>query len=142
MSHQPSTVDSIKDTANSAYETVANTVAPAADGEYDPDKDKANFKKDAHGNTVKKGDLKDKLSEAALGGPPEREESYVEKVCSYIPGVSNLQKQAFDQGEAEEAAKPQGPPDRPDHDVQVEQFLRKQYHSTSGDGMPNPNAKD
>lgn len=79
MSHQPSTVDNIKDTANSAYETVTNTVAPAAKGDYDPDKDKTNFKKGAHGNTVKKGDLKDKLNEAALGGPPEREESYVEK---------------------------------------------------------------
>ena len=29
--------------------------------------------------TVKKGDLKDKLSETAIGGPPEKEESFVEK---------------------------------------------------------------
>lgn len=36
----------------------------------------------------------------------------------------------------------QGPPDRPDHDVQIEQFLRKQYHSQSGDGMPDPDKKD
>jgi hypothetical protein len=79
MSHQLSTVDNIKDTANSAYETVTNTVAPAAKGDYDPNKDKTNFKKDAYRNTVKKGDLKDKLNEAALGGPSEREESYVEK---------------------------------------------------------------
>jgi len=142
MSHQPSTTDNIKSTANSAYETVTNTVAPAAPGEYDPDKDKANFKKDAHGNTVKKGDLKDKLNESALGGSPGREESFVEKVCSYIPGVSKLQQAVFEQGDAEVATKLEGPPTRPDHDVQVEEFLRNQYLSKSGDGMPNPDAKD
>ena len=64
------------------------------------------------------------------------------KVCSYIPVVSKLQQQAFDQGEVDRAAKLEGPPNRPDHDVQVEQFLRKQYHSKSGDGMPNPDTKD
>jgi hypothetical protein len=30
-------------------------------------------------NTVKKGDVKNQLNEVALGGPPDREESYVEK---------------------------------------------------------------
>ncbi|KAE9366142.1 hypothetical protein N431DRAFT_549121 [Stipitochalara longipes BDJ] len=142
MSHQPSAIDTIKRTTNSAYETVTNTVAPTEQSEYNPDKDKTNFKKDAHGNTVKKGDLKDKLNEAAFGGPPEKEESYVDKVRSYIPVVSKMQQQTSEQEEAENAAKHEGPPDRPDHDVQVEQFLRKQYHSKSGDGMPNPDSKD
>lgn len=80
MSHQPSTVDTIKDNALSAYETVANTVTPASQRQdYDPNKDVNNFKTDDHGNTVKKGDFKDQLNEAAHGGPPKRQESMVEK---------------------------------------------------------------
>lgn len=63
-------------------------------------------------------------------------------VCSYIAGVSKLQQATCEQGDAEEESKKPGPPNRPDHDVQVEQFLRKQYHSKSGDGMPDPDAKD
>lgn len=77
MSHQPSTAETVKSTANSAYDTVAKTIVPESE-DYDPNQDKANFKKDAHGNTVKKGDLKDKLNEAALGGSGEKE-GYVEK---------------------------------------------------------------
>jgi len=56
MSHQPSTVDTIKGTANSAYLNVANTVNSTFNDNYDPDKDKTNFKKDFHGNVVKRGD--------------------------------------------------------------------------------------
>jgi hypothetical protein len=63
------------------------------------------------------------------------------KVCSYIPGVSSLQKSAFEQGEPEKDVKNDGPPNRPEHDVQIEQFLRKQYHSMSGEGMPNVGQK-
>lgn len=80
MSHQPSTTDNIKNTANSAYESVINTVTPSNDkSNYNPDQDKANFKKDAHGNTVKKGDFKDQLNDAAFGGPKEPEPTYIEK---------------------------------------------------------------
>jgi hypothetical protein len=79
MFHQSSTVDNIKSTANSAYETVTDTIAPTTQGGYDPDKDETNFGKDIHRNTIKKGDLKDKLNEAALSGPRKVEESYVGK---------------------------------------------------------------
>ena len=58
------------------------------------------------------------------------------KVCSYIPGVTSLQKSVFEQGELEKDAKNDGSPNGPQHDVQVEQFLSKQYHSMSGEGMP------
>ncbi|KAG4425906.1 hypothetical protein IFR04_000850 [Cadophora malorum] len=143
MSHQPSTVESIKDTANIAYESIATTSRPRQqNGDYDPKQDKANFKKDTHGNTVEKGGLKDKLDEAATGGPGPKQESYIQKVAAYIPGMNKLQQSAsHDQG-GEEAKKPSGPPKRPDHDVQVERFLRDQYHSRSGDGMPDPSSKD
>ena len=78
MSSQPSTLDSLKDTASSAAQTVSDTVKPA-DPNYDPNKDKDNFTKDIHGNTLKKGDYKHQLTEAAMGGPPQKEETMVEK---------------------------------------------------------------
>lgn len=79
MSHQPSTTEKIQNTASSAYESAADTIsATVADQDYDPDLDKANFKKDAHGNIAKKGDFKDKLNEAAHGRPVT-EENYIEK---------------------------------------------------------------
>lgn len=80
MSHQPSTVSNIKNTAHSAYESVANTITSSDEkGEYDPNQDSTNFKKDAHGNSVNKVDLKDKLNEAAFGQPKGPEPTYVEK---------------------------------------------------------------
>jgi hypothetical protein len=86
MSHQPSTTDNIKNTANSAYESIANTVTPSNEKEdYEPDQDKTNFKEDVHGNTVKKGDFKDQLNDAAFGGSKEPERSYVEKGAVRAP---------------------------------------------------------
>ena len=93
MSHQPSQLDTLKDNASSAYNTVSDkvsdTITPDSKKEpYDENKDKANFKKDDHGNTVKKGDLKDQLNEAARGGsnqPKEREETIIEKgKCAHV----------------------------------------------------------
>ena len=80
MSSQPSTLESLKDTAFSAYETVANGVtATSQKGEGDPEQGKNNIGKDAHGNKFRKGDFKDQLNQAACGGPPEKEESFTEK---------------------------------------------------------------
>lgn len=56
-------------------------------------------------------------------------------VKSYIPGLGAA---AEEQPKETEPIKPGLPPSRPDHDVQVEQFLRKQYHSKAGEGMPDP----
>ena len=63
------------------------------------------------------------------------------KVCSYIPGVSSFQKSLFQQGQPEKDFKNDGPPNLPENGVQVEEFLRKQYHSMSGEGMPNVGGK-
>lgn len=70
MSSQPTTVEKAKDTANAAYESVANTVAgtssdPRNQPGYNPNQDPSNFDQDAHGNTFKKGDFKDQLNRAA-----------------------------------------------------------------------------
>jgi hypothetical protein len=82
MSSQPSTGEKIKQSANSAIDSVSST-ASATDPSYNPDKDKNNFAKDDHGNTFKKGDYKDQLNQAAhgkLNGEPEKpQESYLEK---------------------------------------------------------------
>jgi hypothetical protein len=53
MSSQPSTSEKIKQTANSAIDSVSST-ASAADPNYDPNKDKNNFAKDDLGNKFKK----------------------------------------------------------------------------------------
>lgn len=65
----------------------------------------------------------------------------LELVLSYIPGVEASETAKYE-GVAKTEVKPNAPPNRPDHDVQVEQFLRKQYHSTAGQGMPDPSRGD
>ncbi|QSZ37551.1 hypothetical protein DSL72_008649 [Monilinia vaccinii-corymbosi] len=137
MSSEPSTLDNLKNTASSACNAVANSVsATSQDAEDDPGQDKNNVGKDVHGNKFKTGDYKDKLNRAALGGPPEKEESLTEKALSWIPGIT---KSTLEQGPEDGTAKDDGlPPTRPEHDAPIEQFLRKQYHSRSGDEIPNP----
>ncbi|APA09403.1 hypothetical protein sscle_05g041730 [Sclerotinia sclerotiorum 1980 UF-70] len=144
MSSSLSTVDSLKNTASSAYETVANSLsATSKNGEYDPAQDKNNVGKDAHGNKFRKGDFKDQLNQAAYGGPPEKEESFTEKALSWMPGISTLQKSTLEQEPEDKTVKDDAvPPIRPQHDGHIEQFLRKQYHSRSGDGIPNPGERN
>jgi len=132
MSHQPSTIDTIKDSAASAYETVTKKFT--AQEPSDPSQDPSNYAKDAHGNPFRKGDFKDQLNAAATGTKPKGEEGgdgLVEK------GVSALQEAAFEQGPEHSnsssgngSASDNGTPVRPDNDVQVEEFLRAQYKSS------------
>lgn len=86
-----------------------------------------------------RGNLEHNLGMQVQGG---RSRILTTKVSSYIPVVSKMQQQAFDQGEAEKERKDGGPPNGPDHDVQVQQFLRKRYHGKSRDGIPNPDSRD
>lgn len=57
------------------------------------------------------------------------------QVVPYVPGVAALQDSAIGQGAASKSdgmADDDGaPPKRPDHDLQVEQFLKGQYKSQS-----------
>ncbi|ESZ97285.1 hypothetical protein SBOR_2313 [Sclerotinia borealis F-4128] len=140
MSSQPSTIDSLKNTVSSVYETVANSVSATSQNDgYDPNQDKNQIGKDAHGNKFRKGDFKDKLNQAARSGRPEKEESSTEKALSWTPDMGTLQKSTMEQGPEDTSVKGDGArPTRPEHDVPIEQFLRKQYHSRSGDGIPNP----
>jgi hypothetical protein len=84
MSYQPFQFDTLKDNVSSTYnavsDKVSDTITPDSKKEpYDPNTDKANFRRGDFGNTVKKGDLKDQLNEAACGSPKKPEEGYVEK---------------------------------------------------------------
>jgi hypothetical protein len=78
MSSQQSTLESVRDTASSTIETVANAVSTTPAGNEAP-KEEDKVGKDSHGNKFKKGDFKDKLNEAAHGGPPQKEPSFTEK---------------------------------------------------------------
>ncbi|RDW68424.1 hypothetical protein BP5796_09081 [Coleophoma crateriformis] len=124
MSSQPSTVDTVKNTASSAYKTVANVVQPSQDSRPQGPE----LTKDAQGQACKKGDYKDQLNQATMNKQPQEKEGYIEK------GVSKLQQLAFKQGP--EATKPKDdgtPPTRPDHDTQVEEFIRSQYMTQGND---------
>ncbi|CAG8982151.1 hypothetical protein HYALB_00003243 [Hymenoscyphus albidus] len=142
MSHQPSTLDQIKTTAANTATSLQNTLNKETNPSYNPNHDPENFAKDSMGNRFMKGDMKDALNEAALGKPRsggEGGEGVVGKVLSYIPGLASTtqQKEEEERVEKEKEKGRETPPRRPEHDVQVEQFLRGQYHSKSGEGMPD-----
>jgi hypothetical protein len=65
----------------------------------------------------------------------------ISKVCSYIPGIGALQHAISSKGtEGEEQDKKvdyEAPPKRPEHDLQIEEFLKEQYKSHRGAGMPD-----
>jgi len=70
------------------------------------------------------------------------EPSWLFKACAYVPGVNAVREAIYGRDGGEEnkknALEDNGtPPTRPDHDTQVEEFLKSQYHSGSGDRMPD-----
>jgi hypothetical protein len=76
------------------------------------------------------------------GGLFRARKGWVGRVRDIEVGESKLQQGAYQQGEPEKRPlNSELPPHRPDHDVQVQQLLRKQYHGHSRDGMPDPDKK-
>lgn len=70
MSHQPSTTEQLKEKAQTAYDTIARTVAPSSTEASGKDKSGAEakrreFTKDSQGQTCQRGDYQDQLSQAA-----------------------------------------------------------------------------
>lgn len=62
-----------------------------------------------------------------------------EKVSQYLPAavgnaLGRRSKEASPPSQTE--SKVPGPPDRPHHDTQIEEFVRDQHRSRKGDGMP------
>jgi hypothetical protein len=70
MSSQNTTAESIKETTDSAIDSMSKTISSTSqNGAYDdPGQDKNDVAKDIHGNVFKKGDFKDQLNQAATGG--------------------------------------------------------------------------
>ncbi|KAH8908853.1 hypothetical protein BR93DRAFT_966881 [Coniochaeta sp. PMI_546] len=86
---------------------------------------------------------KDQLDKAAerVKGPPagtneEPSETLLDKVTEYVPAVGKLlgKEDKKDEPPAE-PAKPSGPPHRPVHDTQIEEFVRDQHKSQNIDGI-------
>jgi len=132
MSHQPSTTEQLKEKAQTAYDTIARTVAPSSTEASGKDKSGAEakrreFTKDSQGQTCQRGDYQDQLSQAAESKSDleKDEDSLFGKVAAMIPGASKSQASVNE----ESPNKDSGGIERPDNDVQVEEFLRKQYRS-------------
>jgi len=135
MSHQSSTTDQLKDKAQAAYDTIARTVAPSSTSTSGHDESPAeakrrDFTKDSQGQECQRGDYQDQLSKAAApkSEVQKNEDSLLGKVASMIPGTSKSQEPISNANE-KPADSDSGGIKRPDHDVQVEEFLRKQYRS-------------
>jgi len=129
MSNTPSQTDTLRSAAATATHAVAETIEPSEEKQKSRSDDKESYK--------------DRLDKAAYEyeghNAPPKNETLVKKASSYIPGLSSLTGQT----PSSETTSRQGPmdegkpPTRPDHDVQVEEFLKGQYKSKSGDAMPN-----
>lgn len=129
MSSQTSNIDQIKDTAQFTYESITKTAtSPSADSAED------NLTKVGQDHTCRKGDFQDQLSKAAeRTASPQKEETYMEKVASLIPGLSKSQETKEQENMKSNAADgKKNDVRRPDHDVQIEEFMRTQYKSFKG----------
>lgn len=61
----------------------------------------------------------------------------VHEVTEYIPAAAKILGESKKEPEAKEKADIPGPPDRPDHDHKIEDFVRDQHRSNNGDGILN-----
>ncbi|KAI1422978.1 hypothetical protein F5Y12DRAFT_716756 [Xylaria sp. FL1777] len=84
--------------------------------------------------------FKDRLDEAAKeAGQPasvhdkSSSSSLMEKVAEYIPAASRT-KNGQEQHEAPPSRELAGPPDRPEHDGHIAEFVRQQHRSKKLDG--------
>ncbi|KAL3423980.1 hypothetical protein PVAG01_05726 [Phlyctema vagabunda] len=120
MSSQPSTVDVARDAAANVIGNAAAAVSTESTKSSKPQ-----ITKDLQGQVCEKGSFKDQLSQASQGHPEPKETTYLEKALSYIPGVEPARAESQEQEPPNESR----PPVRPDHDIQVEEFIRDQYRT-------------
>ncbi|KAH8177344.1 hypothetical protein LIA77_02426 [Sarocladium implicatum] len=59
----------------------------------------------------------------------------VEKIVEYVPPVAPLLGVKQDKPEDKEGQSPPGPPERPNHDVSIEEFVRDQHRSNGEEGL-------
>ncbi|KAJ6438304.1 integral membrane [Purpureocillium lavendulum] len=84
----------------------------------------------------------DRIAVASREGDAESKPNpIIEKITEYIPGASAiLGGGSHQQQQSPEDKKTEipGPPNRPDHDDKIEEFVRDQHRSNKGDGDLNP----
>ncbi|KAL2126407.1 hypothetical protein VTI74DRAFT_969 [Chaetomium olivicolor] len=86
---------------------------------------------------------KAKLDKAAtrVKSPPQEEQGtgIIDKVSQYVPAVGRmLGKQEEEPEPSLPEKKPPGPPERPHHDTQIEEFIKDQHRSKKIVGMEKP----
>lgn len=170
MSHQPSTVDNIKSGAQNAYHAVAG-VADEDTGRRRKQEsaivddqgqvcEKGSFKHQlneaAQGSGRTEADVEkeeegylEKGESFAVGVGIDCWKKLMTEAAASIPGIATLQKSVFGvepepetKKDPNECDNSNAPPQRPVHDVQVEEFLRTQYKSKTGEGMPELGSSD
>ncbi|GJN85689.1 hypothetical protein PLIIFM63780_009259 [Purpureocillium lilacinum] len=78
----------------------------------------------------------DRIAVASREGEQESKPNpIIEKITEYIPAASAILGGGSHQ-QPQEETKPEipGPPNRPDHDHKIEEFVRDQHRSNKGDG--------
>ncbi|KAK4127540.1 hypothetical protein N657DRAFT_687792 [Parathielavia appendiculata] len=91
-------------------------------------------------------DYKAMLDEAASRkeSPPHEEEqspSIIDKVSQYVPAVGKVlgkQEKKLEGGPSSADTNKPGPPDRPIHDTQIEEFIKGQHQSKKVVGIEEP----
>ncbi|KAM5345037.1 hypothetical protein ACJ41O_010899 [Fusarium nematophilum] len=83
--------------------------------------------------------FKEQLDQAAQDtrdAETQKPNPIVEKITEYVPAAAKVLpgKQSPDH----EEQKPDGPPERPDHDDKIEEFVRDQHRSKGTDGILGP----
>jgi len=58
----------------------------------------------------------------------------IEKITEYVPAAANLLGTSKQSEETEQKPDVPGPPNRPDHDDNIEEFVRDQHRSKADDG--------
>ncbi|KJZ71885.1 hypothetical protein HIM_08730 [Hirsutella minnesotensis 3608] len=84
--------------------------------------------------------FKEQLDRAAIEsrqGSRERQKPnpIIDKITEYIPAAAKILGGPQQQQPAEAAPKPPGPPERPDHDHKIEDFVRDQHRSKNDKGL-------
>ncbi|KAJ4302181.1 hypothetical protein N0V88_002317 [Collariella sp. IMI 366227] len=88
-------------------------------------------------------DYKAKLDEAAerVKSPPQQDQNsgIIDKVSQYVPAaVGKMLGKEEKEAEPSPETRPSGPPNRPHHDTQIEEFIKDQHQSKTVIGIEHP----
>ncbi|RSM16899.1 hypothetical protein CDV31_004237 [Fusarium ambrosium] len=75
----------------------------------------------------------DKAAEDTRAAENQKPNPIVEKITEYVPAAAKILPGK--QSPSRDEVKPGGPPERPDHDDKIEEFVRDQHRSQGTDGI-------